>query len=162
MQSPEIREKGKATQRKKYGGLLYIQTEEARKKLSEKCKETKPFKHGRYIFEGIPFDSSYEIAVYHSYKKKNILLERNPECDLTYINEEGKEVNYYPDFKDPRDGHFIEVKAIRFMRGESYVSLLEKYTEIISDRDGSIEPFLEEAKKDFGGKNWYIQFRRKN
>lgn len=148
MRIPEIKAKRAKTNLERYGFTCSALNSEIKAKASNK-----------YVFDNIRFDSSYELAVYYYYKKRGILLEREPKTDLYYINKDGKLRNYYPDFRDPRDGHYIEVKYSRYIKSESYKELITTKTELISDIDNSIDKYIKEAERDLGGRFWYKKYK---
>lgn len=174
-QSPIIRQKIKNTLLKRYGVINPSQDPEIRKKAQGAIQKTWALKYkggnplrdervlkklrSKYTYKNITFDSSYELAVYIYYERRGIFLERTPVTDYTYIGIDSKVHKYVPDFKDPRDGHLIEVKDSHWMRGENYKNLIFKVAEVIWDVDHSIDIYLEEMKNIFGSSNWYRQFK---
>lgn len=93
--SPLIITKIADTMQKHFGGHN-MQNAECRKRA-----------HTRYVFDGIRFDSSYEIAfyIYHRDMKHNITRDVKP---FSYIYE-NKEHKYFPDFKI--DDTYYEIKG---------------------------------------------------
>lgn len=148
MQDPEILEKRAQTNLKKWGYKCTASSPEVYKKARR-----------RYTFDGISFDSSYEIAVYYFYKKQGIILEREPKTEFFYINNMGKKSNYRPDFFNPVTKELIEVKSHRYLRSPDYNALIYKVAVVISDMDHSLDKYIEVARKDFGGLYWYRQFK---
>lgn len=148
MQVPEVQQRREDTNLKKYETKCTLSNPGVRSKA-----------HSKYKYKGIKFDSSYEIAVYRYYEKREIILEREPQTQLYYEDNKGRKMNYRPDFKDPRDGHLIEVKHSRYIKSKSYEDLILGVAEVVWDRDGSIDKYLKEAKEELGGNKWYLQFK---
>jgi hypothetical protein len=174
--APEVRKKCEETCLKRYGCINPAsQVPEIHKRALEACKKTwalhyregHPFRdeeilrksRSKYTYKGITFDSSYELAVYISYERKGIVLERTPTTDIHYIDDAGNPHKYVPDFRDPRDGHFIEVKDSHWMRGENYKELIFKEAEVIWDKDKSIDKYLKEMRDLYGTSKWHLQFK---
>ena len=148
MQVPKVQQRREDTNLKKYGVRCTLSNPKIRSKA-----------HSKYEYKGIKFASSYEIAVYRYYEKRGVILEREPQTQYYYEDTRGRRMNYRPDFKDPRDGHLIEVKHSRYVKSKSYEALILNVAEVVWDKDNSISKYLEEAKKELGGNKWYLQFK---
>ena len=93
---------------KKYGVDSYSKTSEFSKK-----------RRGRYVYDNIYFDSSYELAFY-LYQKYNddIDIKRCDLCYSYYVN--GVEHKYFPDFII--DGTLYEIKGKHFLQNETLIN----------------------------------------
>lgn len=60
---------------------------------------------------GVKFDSKWEYAYWRYNHAKGIAVERNWKEKLPYIDENGKQRMFHPDFISPIDG-YVEVKGI--------------------------------------------------
>lgn len=60
---------------------------------------------------GTKFDSKWEYAYYRYNRAKGIMVERNWKEQLPYIDENGKQRMFHPDFVSPIDG-LVEIKGI--------------------------------------------------
>lgn len=67
----------------------------------------------RYVYNGIKFDSSAELAIYIWCKDKGIDFEYQPDKVFYYVHQHSKHA-YEPDFLI--DGHFVEVKGDHFFK----------------------------------------------
>jgi hypothetical protein len=111
-----------------------------------------------YSFEGMRFDSSYELAYFLWMKDQGIVLERNT-SPISYSSY-GVVHQFYPDFVHP-DGHLIEVKGEHLMKGVfgKNSRTLDKYqqtkdtVEWITD----ISDYTSYMVKSFG-RNWKKKF----
>lgn len=112
-QSEEVRKKVKITLKSKYGVDNISQVPETREKFKKTMVENYGTIHQKHIyhFDGLNFDSSWEVAFYIYNKDKNILIERNIEPLEYYFNEE-KHL-YFPDFKI--GDNYFEVKGEQFL-----------------------------------------------
>ena len=119
-QNPEVREKIRNTTIEKYGVPFYSQTEEAHRHRKASIE-----------FDGVYFDSSWELHWYQKWKADGKTVVRHP-CKLRYTCE-GEEHYYIPDFMV--DGELIEIKGPQFFK------------------DGKmINPFSEEDSKVYEAK----------
>lgn len=148
MQDSSILERRTVSNLEKQGYSCTLDAPEVAKKARRK-----------YLYDGVSFDSSYKIAVYHSFKKKGIILIREPKTNLFYKNEKGKLSNYKPDFLNPETGQYIEAKGSWFIPTQSYRDLIYREAIVLRDEDHTIDPYLKEARADFGGEGWYRKFR---
>lgn len=65
-----------------------------------------------YTYDGINFDSSYELTYYLWLKSKNVDFEVHPSTMFNYKDDKGKNHTYSPDFKV--NGLFVEIKGGQF------------------------------------------------
>lgn len=109
-QIPEVKEKIKATNLKKYGYEYYSQTEDYKNGLFEKYGTYHaPIK--RYFYNNKYLDSFPELCLYIYCLENNIPIIREP---IELIFEfEGKSYHYYPDFKINEE--LIEIKGSQFL-----------------------------------------------
>ena len=85
---------------------------------SKKCMECSPYikKLGfKYYFNGIVFDSSFEILYYLWMIKHNIDFNVHPSISFEYIDPTNKQVhNYHPDFYRNDIQQYVEIKGEQF------------------------------------------------
>ena len=130
-QDKSCKEKIKQTNLKKYGVENYAQTNEYIYKFKKTCLEkygvesfsqTNEFAkyHRKQIeYNGLTFDSSWEIIVYQYCKENNIPCEYQP--DITFEYEyDGKKHYYHPDFLI--NGKLYEVKGGQFFDGNKMIN----------------------------------------
>ena len=130
LQTDECRIKSKNTCKEKYGKEFYSQTDECKEKMRQTCLEkygvesfsqTNEFAkyHRKQIeYDGITFDSSWEVKVYQYCKENNIPCEYQP--DITFEYEyDGKKHYYHPDFLI--NGKLYEVKGGQFFEGNKMI-----------------------------------------
>ena len=82
--------------------------EETKKKVLEKSLSSS----GKYIYNNIHFDSSWELAYYIYLNDYNIYFEYHPTITFKYLDNLGKERLYYPDFLV--NGEYQEIKGEQF------------------------------------------------
>ena len=108
-------------------------SEETRKKVSEKQRNNsyrRIMKHTKE-YHGILYDSSWEIETAKRLELLNEQFER-PKDPIKYLDAEGKQHNYFPDFWIPRVQKFIEVKNPYLFNNDSKVQILKaKRSDII-------------------------------
>lgn len=121
-QSDEVKEKSRATCLKKYGVEISSLNKEVQEKAKQTCLEKygvecffqsdifKKFRQINYIYNGISFDSSWELAFYIYYNDHNFKVIRTP-CSIDY-SYEGTEHKYFPDFKIKN--RIFEIKGPQF------------------------------------------------
>ncbi len=103
-QSDLIKEKIKQTNLEKYGVENYAQTNDFSK-----------YHRKRIEYDGLTFDSSWEVIVYQYCKENNIPCEYQP--DITFKYEYDNQIHYYhPDFLI--NGKLYEVKGDQFFDGD--------------------------------------------
>lgn len=101
----------------KYGCKCSLQNEDVRKKSLETIKqrygsEDFYFKTKKVVFDGIIFDSYWELCFYIYYKDKSHDIVREP-APLIYFHNNEQHL-YYPDFKV--DGKLYEIKGDQFFK----------------------------------------------
>ncbi len=107
LESPIVKEKRIITLQEKYGVINYSQT----KDWSHKKKK-------RILYDGIYFDSSWEVKVYQYCKENNIPCEYQPNITFEYLyNNETHQ--YHPDFLI--NGKLYEVKGNQFFEGNKMI-----------------------------------------
>ncbi len=139
-QVPEFKEKLQNTQRQKHGGVLAVQDEDVKQKIKQTCIESNAYsratktrqktymekfgvinnsqlpdyhikKMRKYHFNGLTFDSSWELAFYIFYYDKNIKLKQS---DVYFEYDFNNQMHrYFPDFIMPC-GVFVEIKGDQF------------------------------------------------
>ena len=159
----KIREKIKKTMDERYGG--HSSKNEA---VKEKQKNTFIERYGGYtltnkelrqkvynsrqavFYNGIRFDSKWELIYYKYLEHKNIKFEYQPN-PLYYYTDDGVKHKYYPDFLIDGE-HYVEIKGGAFFNDkgepfnkftkswwwEKYNCMLENNVEIITD----IKPYI--------------------
>lgn len=146
-QSEEIKEKSKKTNLEKYGYVASAQAPEVKQKLiknnilkyGHSCPlqnhEIKSKAQAKYKFEGIIFDSSWELIFYFYIKKiRKLKIERITNPILYYDN--GNILHrYYPDFKI--ENNLIEIKG-------PHLLLKDENNNII----GLTSPFLKKKSEE--------------
>ena len=105
------KEKIKATKRERYGDENYTNLEKQKQTLYEKYGmfHAPSFK---FLYEGLSFDSKWELAIWIYAKDHNEEIEREP-CCFEYEFEDKKH-KYFPDFK--YKGKLIEIKGNQFVK----------------------------------------------
>ena len=99
----------------------------------DKAMQTILEKYGRpiysrtYIYDETCFDSSWELAYYVWLKDSGLDFEFQPKCDFHYIGDDGKDHQYFPDFKV--NGEFQEIKGNQFFneKDEPYCCITKKF-----------------------------------
>jgi len=86
----------------KYGVEHPMQNPEIRKKSQR-----------RYVYSGIKFDSSYEVALYIWLEDNRLDFEYQPSEHFEYFDGNGKQHFYHPDFRI--EGFLYEVKGSQFI-----------------------------------------------
>lgn len=66
----------------------------------------------KYVYDGIKFDSSWEIVYYEYLKQHGIVFEYQPKASFVY-SANGTTHNYYPDFFLPEKNVYVELKDER-------------------------------------------------
>ena len=131
-----IREKAKETCIEKYGTEYYSQSEKFKRLQKERTEKTRKTclekygvvnvsladeislkKHFVYKYDGIVFDSSWELALWIYCKDHGEEIERNP-IKYEYFFED-KKYYYIPDFK--YKGKIIEIKGPQFFEGDKMI-----------------------------------------
>lgn len=133
--SKEVRERQIQACVDKYGTPFVAQNKEVNQKLKDAWKNKSDEemskwikKHrGKYKYDNVCFDSSWELAVWIYCKDKNIDIKREP-CTLSY--EYNRETHrYFPDFEI--DGKLVEIKGSQFFKKdiEGFVDIYDKLNE---------------------------------
>ena len=102
MQSESFKEKSRATMQKNYNVNAPAQCPEIRRKQQLRCK-----------YNGMNFDSIYEIAYYIWLSDHRIKFQYEPNVTFKYIYDD-KEHFYMPDFKV--EDQYIEIKGDHFFK----------------------------------------------
>ena len=126
----EYKEKTKQTNLEKYGVEYYFQSDDKKKKSKQTCIErygvehysqTSKFAkyHRKQIeYDGLTFDSNWEVIVYKYCKENNISCEYQPDIIFEY-EYNGKKHYYHPDFLI--NGKLYEVKGDHFFDGDKMI-----------------------------------------
>ena len=126
----EYKEKTKQTNLEKYGVEYYFQSDDKKKKSKETCVErygvehysqTSKFAkyHRKQIeYDGLTFDSNWEVIVYKYCKENNISCEYQPDIIFEYEYNDKKHY-YHPDFLI--NGKLYEVKGDHFFDGDKMI-----------------------------------------
>ena len=141
LSNSNIRDKIKKTNLQKYGDEVFSKSTIGRKKLSDaskasatKRRETCELLYGvpaatlidgckkRYTYDGMQFDSKWELAVWIYYTELGHNISRATQ-PLLYIHN-NVEHNYYPDFII--DGELIEVKGPHFFENGKMVNPFDR------------------------------------
>ncbi len=96
----EVKQKIKNTNIEKYGAEYYTQTDEYQRKAKK-----------RYTYEGLAFDSSWELAFYIFCVDKGMSIKRQVN-GIPYKDCDGTSHMYFPDFEI--DGKLYEIKGGQF------------------------------------------------
>lgn len=184
-ESPETIQKTKDTCKERYGATSYFASKEGKEKIKQtflekygvenpsQVHEIQSKKVKKYEYEGIQFDSSWELAVWIYAKDNNIQIEREPVA-LEYFVNNVKHI-YYPDFR--YDGKIIEIKGPHIYnenreirKGWNRDPDLDKIIKAKIDCASAngieiwgktkIQKYLKYVK-DVYGKNYLKQFRKK-
>lgn len=103
LQVPEIYQKGIDKIFKTYGVYNVAQSSEIRSKIQK-----------RYTYNGILFDSSWELCLYEYLSDHSIDFIYQPNSNFTYTDSTGKLHYYMPDFLLKSSQQFIEIKGDHF------------------------------------------------
>lgn len=135
----------------------------------------------KYTYNGIKFDSTWEIVYYEYLKRHDIPFEFQPKSNFTY-QAEGKTHNYYPDFFLPTINKYIEIKDERTFKKylkenavfakHSEIAMqsklrmvkeLEKENKVIVLDSHKMKPYFDWFKEEFGQryKEYLRQFKNK-
>lgn len=118
--SAKVLEKYNETCKIKYGEGV-----DASKTYSANCKNRK-----KYMYDGVVFDSSWELAYYIWLRDHNVTFEFHPKIQFTYTDKFGKTHKYNPDFLVGK--RFVEIKGHQFL----------------NENDELIDPFTNEICKE--------------
>lgn len=145
MQDPNIKEKVKNTNMKKYGNPFGISK--------------------RYNYNGISFDSSWELAYYIWLTDNGIKFEYHPITDFSYTFE-GIKHSYNPDFLI--NNEYIEIKSNYLfekllkpntMENAKYICMVKNNIKILRNND--IKQYLLYIQERYG-KDFILKFRNKD
>ena len=129
-QTDEYKNKVKITCLEKYGVEYYFQSDDKKKKSKQTCIErygvehysqTSKFAkyHRKQIeYDGLTFDSNWEVIVYKYCKENNISCEYQPDIIFEYEYNDKKHY-YHPDFLI--NGKLYEVKGDHFFDGDKMI-----------------------------------------
>lgn len=162
--------KREKTNIKKYGFKTPLQNQEIRYKIIKTNIE----KYGvpnvsnrRYKYDGIIFDSSWELA-YWIYCKDNGFNISRESLELRYIDENNIERSYYPDFKV--NDQLVEIKGNQFIdefgnlttfKGKTLKKILKNKQKCMSENNvklilnDDIKPYLNYVNTTYG--NQYMR-----
>ena len=183
-QSPIIRKKFIETLIKRYG----VDNPQKSFEIKEKTKRTNIKRYGfenpmqnhkifiktlnRYSYDGMRFDSSWELAYYIWLKDNNIEFEYQPNICFNYTVH-GKIHKYYPDFKcgnkviEIKGNHFFDENGIMRCPYTKDVDRNEKYrikqkcmeeNDIELMKEIDIKPYLDYIENKYG-KNYLKSFK---
>lgn len=98
----------------KYGVTNVNQLTEVREKIYKTCMERygKLWNTYKYEYDNIKFDSGWELIYYIWLKDHNVNFEYHPKINFAYIDENGKNSKYEPDFLI--DNKLYEIKGDHF------------------------------------------------
>lgn len=100
----------------------------------------------KYEYEGITFDSSWELAFVIYNLEHNIKFERNKR-KFVYVYE-GKELNYLPDFII--DGKYIEIKGYSSKQWEAKFNQFPKEETLEVIDKHTIKPYINYVEQKYG------------
>ena len=102
----------------------------------------------KYVYDGIKFDSSWEIVYYEYLKQHGIPFEYQPKADFSYAAN-GTNHNYYPDFFLPNENVYVEIKDERTIKKyleENDVSVLGKAGVAMQEKLKLLQRLVAEGK----------------
>lgn len=99
---------------KKYGVSSVNQVKSVRDKIYATCmrKYGKYWNVYKYLYDGVKFDSSWELIYYVWLKHRGVDFTYHPSISFTYTNESNSESRYEPDFII--EGKLYEIKGDHF------------------------------------------------
>ena len=104
----------------------HAQTEETKKKLSEKALNNDYRRIMRHIreYNGFLCDSSWEVKMIQKFEEINEpFIKPKP---ITYIDDNGKQHHYFPDFFLPNRNLIVEVKNPYLFKNDRKVQILKE------------------------------------
>lgn len=176
-QNKQIRQKQIETNIKRYGGV----SSSCDPNIEQKILETQIQKYGKlafigaralYEYDGITFDSSWELAFYVYHKDAGHSIIREP-FSIVYCESNGKKHLYYPDFE--MNGILYEIKGDFLLKEENLIdrntfevtdqtlakmSCMNENNVVILKKE-DLKACFSYMKEKFGTK-WTKLFRRKN
>ncbi len=173
MQGKEVQSKIKKTILEKYGSENIFSSEYGKQKIKATNLErygtenpqqnreihVKTMKH--YKYNDVNFDSSWELAVYIYCIDHNIYIDREP-VRFTYINNNGKESYYFPDFII--EDRIVEIKGDQFLddngtlKDKAKLKCIEEHNVELWYRQ-DVQKYISYCEEKFGDIRWYNQFR---
>lgn len=105
-QSEQVKERFQKTCKLKYGEFHPMKNDE----IKEKCMKNRT---RSYLYEGISFDSSPELAMYIFLKDHKMQFKYQPHASFTFEHNSEKHT-YFPDFEI--NGKYIELKGNQFLK----------------------------------------------
>ena len=106
---------------KKYGVTNVNQLPSVRSKIYKTCLERygKYWNVYKYLYDGIKFDSSWELIYYVWLRDTNREFTYHPVISYPYVNDDGKPSVYEPDFIV--DGQLYEIKGDHFFDSDGHL-----------------------------------------
>jgi hypothetical protein len=179
-----FKKKSEKTCLKKFGGKNPFQNEEIKKKCRQTClknfgveissqnHDIRVKQQRRYMYNGIHFDSSWEIAYYIWLTDNKIKFEYQPDMKFEY-EYKNKNYVYIPDFKI--NNKLIELKGDQFFKEDGTMQnpfdssqnelyefkhqfMLSNHVKILRFND--IKPILAYVESKYG-KNYLAQFKNR-
>ena len=140
------------SQSEKFKGLEKERTEKTRKTCLEKYGVVQIFlkKHLVYKYDGIVFDSSWELALWIYCKDHGEEIEKNP-VKYEYFFED-KKYYYIPDFK--YRGKIIEIKGPQFFEGDKMICPFDRKFDGLFEAKHTC--MKEHGVEIWGKKNWVL------
>ena len=152
-------EKRKLTCKNRYGVENPMQNESIKEKSVNNKAQSLNYSIG-YLYQGIHFDSSWELAYYIWLKDNNKSFIYHPNFSIKYVDDYGVDREYFPDFLI--EGTFVEIKGCQFFDKEGnpynpykketwnnkYRLLLENNVQIL--RQEKINEYLKYIKIKYG------------
>lgn len=120
IQDPEVKERVRLSNRKKYGVDWVTQSDNFKKKTGEffyvnfgvdgasQVKHIRDKQMRKYLYDGLLFDSSPELCIYIWLQDHGVGFVYQPDVSFSY-EFNGEQHKYFPDFLV--DGTFYEVKG---------------------------------------------------
>lgn len=113
MKTKECKEKQKKTCLERYGANCPMGNDNIIKKMLKTKDENHSWGRSIYLYNGVRYDSSWEIMFVMYCEENDIKVKRN-ECFYFEYYDNEKKHRYYPDFI-AEDGHFIEIKGTHLL-----------------------------------------------
>lgn len=157
MKTKECKDKRKKTCLEKYGTTSPMGNDDIIKKMLKTKDENHSWGRRVYLYNGVFYDSSWEIMYVMFCEENNIFVKRNINIFLEYFDKNGKKHRYFPDFI-AEDGHFIEIKGTHILGtnpfnlndpsiGPKYKCMIDNNVEILSGE--FFAPLLKKYPKRF-------------
>lgn len=182
-QTEEFKDKAKETMIRDHGCDHPMHSEKIKQEMSDRYFEKTGYRysclnpevikkfHARYFYDNVYFKSSWELAYYIWLQDNNIKFEFQPTEHLHYIDEEGKERTYMPDFLMLEGHQFVEIKGDQFIgedgvlidpwdklkRQAKYDCMVKNNVKILSKEE--ITPYIDYCSKKFNSVDWKNMFR---